>query len=124
MTSRSCSCVMGAPVPRFRCACADRRGFRISLQPLVSARSSSGDTSSRFRDDPGTVPPSHRYPPKPRPGDRVAILSPSRGLPGILPLPYELGLRRLREDFGLDPVEYPTTKVLDADPRDRARDVN
>ena len=64
-----------------------------------------------------------RYPPKPVPGDRVAILSPSSGLPAILPIPYELGLRRLREDFGLIPVEYPTTKLMDADPRDRARDV-
>jgi muramoyltetrapeptide carboxypeptidase LdcA involved in peptidoglycan recycling len=65
-----------------------------------------------------------RYPPKPRPGDRVAILSPSRGLPGILPLPYDLGIRRLREDFGLEPVEYPTTKQMGADPKERARDVN
>jgi hypothetical protein len=36
------------------------------------------------------------YPPKPRPGDRVAIVSPSAGLPEIFPAPYELGLRRLR----------------------------
>jgi muramoyltetrapeptide carboxypeptidase LdcA involved in peptidoglycan recycling len=36
---------------------------------------------------------------------------------------YELGLRRLREEFGLEPVEYPTTRVLGADPRDRARDL-
>jgi hypothetical protein len=28
-----------------------------------------------------------------------------------LPLPYELGLRRLREEFGLRPVEYPTTRA-------------
>ena len=64
-----------------------------------------------------------RYPPKPVPGDQVAIVSPSSGLPEILPLPYELGLRRLREDFGLVPVEYPTTKLMDANPRDRARDI-
>ncbi|GAB3945780.1 hypothetical protein GCM10027614_38120 [Micromonospora vulcania] len=36
---------------------------------------------------------------------------------------YELGLRRLREELGLEPVEYPTTRVLGADPRDRARDL-
>ena len=64
------------------------------------------------------------YPPKPVLGDRVAILSPSNGLPEILPLPYELGLRRLREYIGLVPVEYPTTRRMGADPRDRARDVN
>ncbi|MEO3775314.1 S66 peptidase family protein [Micromonospora sp. B11E3] len=63
------------------------------------------------------------YPPKPRPGDRVAVVSPSAGLPAIFPHVYELGLRRLREEFGLEPVEYPTTRVLGADPRDRARDL-
>ncbi|MEH1097637.1 S66 family peptidase [Micromonospora sp. CPCC 205561] len=63
------------------------------------------------------------YPPKPRPGDRVAVVSPSAGLPALFPHVYELGLRRLREEFGLEPVEYPTTRVLDADPRDRARDL-
>ncbi|MEU5947434.1 S66 peptidase family protein [Micromonospora sp. NPDC047465] len=66
---------------------------------------------------------SPNYPPKPRPGDRVAIVSPSAGLPAIFPHVYELGLRRLREEFGLEPVEYPTTRVMGADPRDRARDL-
>ncbi|MFI6821798.1 S66 peptidase family protein [Micromonospora sp. NPDC050187] len=66
----------------------------------------------------------HRtYPPKPRPGDRVAVVSPSAGLPAIFPHVYELGLRRLRQELGLEPVEYPTTRVMDADPRDRARDL-
>ncbi|WP_354643314.1 S66 family peptidase [Kitasatospora camelliae] len=64
------------------------------------------------------------YPPKPRPGDRVAIISPSAGLPGLFPLPYELGLRRLVEDFGLTPVEYPTTRLMGADPRARAADIH
>jgi muramoyltetrapeptide carboxypeptidase LdcA involved in peptidoglycan recycling len=36
---------------------------------------------------------------------------------------YELGLRRLIDDFGLNPVEYPTTRAVDADPADRARDL-
>ena len=36
---------------------------------------------------------------------------------------HELGLRRLRDEFGLEPVEYPTTRVMGADPRDRARDL-
>jgi muramoyltetrapeptide carboxypeptidase LdcA involved in peptidoglycan recycling len=64
------------------------------------------------------------YPAKPKPGDRVAVLSPSAGLPAIFPHVYELGLRRLRDVFGLEPVEYPTTRVMGADPRDRARDIN
>ena len=64
------------------------------------------------------------YPPKPKPGDRVAILSPSAGLPGVFPLPFELGLRRLREDFGLIPVEYPTTRRMGSAPADRAADLH
>jgi muramoyltetrapeptide carboxypeptidase LdcA involved in peptidoglycan recycling len=63
------------------------------------------------------------YPDKPRPGDRVAVVSPSAGLPAEFPQVYERGLRRLREDIGLEPVEYPTTRVLGAAPRDRARDL-
>ena len=59
-----------------------------------------------------------------QPGDKVAIVSPSRGLPEIFPGPYELGLRRLRDDFGLIPVEYPTTRVLGASPQARAADLH
>ncbi|MFI6865110.1 S66 peptidase family protein [Streptomyces sp. NPDC050421] len=65
-----------------------------------------------------------RYPSKPRPGDRVAVLSPSSGLPGILPLPYELGLRRLRDDFGLEPVEYPATRKMGSTAQERAADIH
>lgn len=64
------------------------------------------------------------YPPKPRPGDRIAVLSPSSGLPGLLPLPYELGLTRLEKDFGLVPVEYPTTRKMGSTPRERADDIH
>jgi muramoyltetrapeptide carboxypeptidase LdcA involved in peptidoglycan recycling len=64
------------------------------------------------------------YPPKPQPGDRVAIVSPSSGLPAILPLPFELGLRRLSESFGLVPVEYPATRRMDASPAERAADLH
>ncbi|MFG3342909.1 S66 peptidase family protein [Glycomyces sp. NPDC048151] len=64
------------------------------------------------------------YPPKPAPGDRVAIVSPSSGLPAALPLPYELGLRRLTESFGLVPVEYPATRRMGAAPADRAADLH
>ncbi|MFJ4789084.1 S66 peptidase family protein [Streptomyces sp. NPDC088794] len=64
------------------------------------------------------------YPPKPSPGDRIAVVSPSSGLPGILPLPHELGLERLREEFGLEPVEYPTTRKMGSTPRERADDLH
>ncbi|HZE41481.1 MAG TPA: S66 peptidase family protein [Stackebrandtia sp.] len=64
------------------------------------------------------------YPPKPRPGDRVAVVSPGSGLPGILPLPYERGLRRLREEFELEPVEYPTTRKMGSTPAERAADLH
>jgi len=64
------------------------------------------------------------YPPKPRPGDKVAIVSPSSGLPELFPRPYELGLRRLREDFRLEPVEYSTTRRMGASPQDRAADLH
>ncbi len=58
-----------------------------------------------------------------QPGDKVAVVSPSGGLPEIFPAPYELGLRRLR-DFGLEPVEYPTTRRLGTSPADRAADLH
>lgn len=64
------------------------------------------------------------YPRKPSPGDRVAVLSPSAGLPAIFPEVYELGLRRLREQIGVEPVEFPTTRVMDAPAADRARDIH
>ncbi|MGV9555914.1 S66 family peptidase [Streptomyces sp. NPDC003401] len=64
------------------------------------------------------------YPPKPSPGDRVAVLSPAAGLPGLFPVPHELGLERLREEFGLEPVEYPTTRTMGATPRARADDIH
>lgn len=63
-------------------------------------------------------------PPKPGPGDRVAVVSPSAGLPAIFPVPFDLGLRRIRDDFGLVPVEYPTTRTMNAPPAERAADVN
>jgi muramoyltetrapeptide carboxypeptidase LdcA involved in peptidoglycan recycling len=68
--------------------------------------------------------PAPVYPPKPRPGDLVAVLSPSSGLPGLFPLPYELGLKRLRDHFGLKTVEYPATRRTDAGPAERAADVH
>ncbi|WP_339128702.1 S66 peptidase family protein [Streptomyces sp. f51] len=64
------------------------------------------------------------YPPKPVPGDRIAVISPSSGLPGLFPLPYELGLERLRKEFGLEPVEYPATRKMGSTARERAADLH
>lgn len=64
------------------------------------------------------------YPPTIAPGDRVAIVSPSGGLPEVFPAVFEQGLRRLADDFGLIPVEYPTTRVLHSSLADRARDLH
>ncbi len=61
--------------------------------------------------------------PKLKKGDRVAILSPSFAAPGKWPLVYELGLKNLREVFGLEPVEFPATKKLGASGEERARDL-
>jgi len=47
--------------------------------------------------------------PKLKPGDKVAIVSPSFAAPGVWPHVHQLGLERLRDVFGLDPVEYPAT---------------
>jgi muramoyltetrapeptide carboxypeptidase LdcA involved in peptidoglycan recycling len=56
-------------------------------------------------------------------GDKVAVVSPSFAAPARFPAVHELAMRRLREEFGLVPVEYPTTRRLDASPRDRAADL-
>ncbi len=55
-------------------------------------------------------------------GDKIAALSPSLGLPELFPAVYELGLQRLREVFQLEPVEYPTTRKMNAPLEDQVRD--
>lgn len=62
--------------------------------------------------------------PKPAPGDRVAVLSPAFAAPAVAPELHEQALRRLEQLTGLIPVEYPTTRQLDASPEARAADVN
>jgi muramoyltetrapeptide carboxypeptidase LdcA involved in peptidoglycan recycling len=64
------------------------------------------------------------HPPKARPGDKVAVLSPSFAAPAVAPAVHEQALRRLEELTGLVPVEYPTTRRLGASARDRAADLN
>lgn len=56
-------------------------------------------------------------------GDKVAILSPSFAAPGRWPHVYELGLQRVREVFGLEPVEFPATKKLGASKEERSKDL-
>lgn len=64
------------------------------------------------------------YPSKPVPGDRIAVISPGAGLPGLFPRPFELGLERLRKEYGLEPVEYPTTRTMGSTPQERAADIH
>lgn len=50
-------------------------------------------------------------PPSPlKPGDKVAIVSPSLGMPFLFPWVYEQGIERLGNIFHLEPVEYPTAR--------------
>ena len=62
-------------------------------------------------------------PPKLAAGDRVAVVSPSFAAPGQFPAVHALAMRRLREEFGLEPVEYPTTRRLGSSSQDRAADL-
>ncbi|MBL8930643.1 MAG: LD-carboxypeptidase [Kineosporiaceae bacterium] len=63
-------------------------------------------------------------PPKARPGDRVAVLSPSFAAPALFAAVHEQAMRRLAEITGLVPVEYPTTRRLGASAHERAADLN
>src|SRR4051794_24210760 len=62
-------------------------------------------------------------PPKLAPGDRVAVVSPSFAAPALFPERHEVAMRRLREDIGVEPVEFPTTRRRDASPAARAADL-
>ncbi|HEY5033125.1 MAG TPA: S66 peptidase family protein [Actinomycetes bacterium] len=62
-------------------------------------------------------------PGKAEPGDRVAVVSLSWAGPGVFPDVHEIGMRVLREELGLVPVEFPTTRKVDASPRERAQDL-
>jgi len=64
------------------------------------------------------------HPPKARPGDRIAVLSPSFAAPAVAPEVHEQAMRRLAEVTGLVPVEYPTTRKLGATAEERAADLN
>jgi muramoyltetrapeptide carboxypeptidase LdcA involved in peptidoglycan recycling len=69
------------------------------------------------------VRPTCVVPPKVSPGDRVAVVSPSYAAPGQFPARHEVAMQRLRTELRLEPVEFPTTRRLDAPARDRAADL-
>lgn len=61
-------------------------------------------------------------------GSRIAVISPSNGVPNLFPDIYELGLKNLKEVLGFEIVEFPTarmsTQELYNNPRLRAEDIN
>lgn len=63
-----------------------------------------------------------------KPGSKIAIISPSNGLPFLFPEIYELGLKNLREIFEFEIVEMPTARMkpdkLYNNPKLRANDIN
>jgi muramoyltetrapeptide carboxypeptidase LdcA involved in peptidoglycan recycling len=71
----------------------------------------------------GRVFPTLAHPPKVRPGDKVAVVSPGFAAPAVAPAIHEQALTRVSEVLGLEPVEYPTTRRLDASPGARAADL-
>jgi muramoyltetrapeptide carboxypeptidase LdcA involved in peptidoglycan recycling len=68
--------------------------------------------------------PSLVHPPKASPGDKVAVLSPAFAAPAVAPAVHEQALERIRTTLGVEPVEYPSTRRLDASPENRADDLN
>lgn len=61
--------------------------------------------------------------PKLNKGDQVAIVSPSFAASAVWPHVHELGLKRIREVFELEPIEYPATAKLDATVEEKAADL-
>ncbi len=63
-----------------------------------------------------------------RPYDKVAIVSPASGCAYLFPEVYELGLKRLRTVFDLEPIEFPSARkspeYLSKNPQARADDIN
>lgn len=67
-------------------------------------------------------------PKKLKQGSKIAIISPSNGLPNLFPGIYELGLKNIKEVLGLEIFEMPTARMspdeLYKNPKYRAEDVN
>jgi muramoyltetrapeptide carboxypeptidase LdcA involved in peptidoglycan recycling len=59
-----------------------------------------------------------------KPGDHVAVLSPSWAGAGVFPKVHEIGVGVIPDLLDLVPVEFPTTRQIGATPEERARDVN
>jgi muramoyltetrapeptide carboxypeptidase LdcA involved in peptidoglycan recycling len=61
-------------------------------------------------------------------GSKIAVVSPSSGVPYLFPDIYELGLKNLKEKFGFEIVEMPTSRMspeeLYKNPKLRAEDLN
>ena len=64
------------------------------------------------------------HPRKARPGDRIAVLSPSFAAAGAFPAVHEQAMRGLTEVTDLVPVEFPTTRQVGASALARSADVN
>lgn len=66
-------------------------------------------------------------PPSLSPGDSVAIVAPASGLAAEFPHVYQRGLDRIRSEFELEPIEFPTAtksdEYLQANPAERAQDI-
>ena len=56
-------------------------------------------------------------------GDKVAIVSPSFAAPGKWPHLYNLALQRVRDVFGLEPVEFSATSKIGASAEERSKDL-
>src|SRR5215213_3545882 len=63
-------------------------------------------------------------PRKAKTGDKVAVVSASFAAPADAPAVHEQAMNRVRAVTGLIPVQFPTTRKLDASPRQRADDLN
>ena len=100
-----------------RCPPAERR---LVLGSGTVQRMSSGASFNEHSPLRGPL----RTPPKLAAGDHVAIVSPSWAGAGAFPEVHEVGLRVLREELGLVPVELPTTRRVGASAIERARDIN
>ncbi|GID96425.1 S66 peptidase family protein [Amorphoplanes digitatis] len=66
--------------------------------------------------------PEFTDPPKLAAGDRIAVLSPAFAAPALFPELHEQSLLRLRRDFQLEPVEFPSTR-RHSSARERAEDL-
>ena len=63
-------------------------------------------------------------PPRLRPGDTIAVVSPSWGGPAAFPRTFEAGLAVLRDDLGLVVREMPHARAAAATPAERVADLH